>query len=178
MRPIWTAAVLATSLTFAAAPARADETDAEAFAALSKLQGRWQGEFSNGNKHTVDYRLSAGGSVLVETWSLGPTRESITIYHMDGDRLLATHYCPQGNQPRLERVDDGDPKRMSFAFVDGGNLQVADGWHQDSFWIEIDGDALYRRDEVYAPNVASADAGQDDDAPPVTYRRLSAPTAD
>jgi hypothetical protein len=158
--------------------ALADETAAEAFAALSKLQGQWEGEFANGRRHTVDYRLSAGGTVLVETWTLAPGRESITMYHLDGDRLLATHYCPQGNQPRLQRVDDGDPERLSFAFVDGGNLQVADGWHQDSFWIEIEGEARYRRDEVYAPNLASPDAEQEEDSPPVTYRRLSAPTAD
>jgi hypothetical protein len=62
--------------------------------------------------------------------------------------------------------------------VDGGNLQVADGWHQDSFWIEIEGEARYRRDEVYAPNLASPGAEPEEDSPPVTYRRLSAPTAD
>jgi hypothetical protein len=152
MRPNWLAPCLAAALLIATAPASADETAAEAFAALSKLQGRWEGEFANGNKHSVDYRLSAGGSVLVETWTLGPQRESITMYHLDGDRLLATHYCPQGNQPRLKLVDDGDAKRLSFAFVDGTGLQPAEGWHQDSFWVEVQDDTLYRRDEVYAPN--------------------------
>ena len=177
MRPNWLAPCLAAALSIAAAPAAADETAAEAFATLSKLQGRWEGEFANGNKHTVDFRLSAGGSVLVETWALGPGRESITMYHLDGDRLLATHYCPQGNQPRLKLMDDGDPKRLSFAFVDGTGLQNADGWHQDTFWIEVQGDALYRRDEVYAPN-DPASKEKEGDSPPVTYRRVSAPTAD
>jgi hypothetical protein len=174
MRPIWIALALSLALP---ATALADETAAEAFATLSKLQGRWEGEFANGRKHSVDYRLSAGGSVLVETWTLGPARESITMYHLDGDRLLATHYCPQGNQPRLKRVDDGDPKRLSFAFVDGGNLQVADGWHQDSFWVELRGDALYLRDETYVANVPSADAEESEDSPPVTYRRVAAPAS-
>ena len=156
--------------------ALADETAAEAFAALSKLQGQWEGEFANGRRHTVDYRLSAGGTVLVETWTLAPGRESITMYHLDGDRLLATHYCPQGNQPRLQRVDDGDPERISFAFVDGTGLQKPGGWHQDSFWVEVESDARYRRDEVYAPNAATGET--EEDAPPVSYRRVSAPTAD
>ncbi len=155
------------------AAAVADETAADAFVALSGLQGRWEGEFSNGRKHTVDYRLSAGGSVLVETWTLGPGRESITMYHLDGDRLLATHYCPQGNQPRLTLVDDGDPKRLSFAFFDGTGLQPTDGWHQDSFWIEVKGEALYLRDEVYAPN-DPANKEQEGDSPPVAYRRVAA----
>jgi hypothetical protein len=176
MRPNWLAPCLAAALLIAVAPASADETAAEAFAALSKLQGRWEGEFANGRKHSVDYRLSAGGSVLVETWTLGPQRESITMYHLDGDRLLATHYCPQGNQPRLKLVDDGNPDRLSFAFVDGTGLQPADGWHQDSFWVEVQGDALYLRDEVYAPN-APASKEEEGDSPPVTYRRVAAAPA-
>ena len=175
MRPTWIALALTLALP---ATAQADETAAAAFATLSQLQGRWEGEFANGRKHSVEYRLSAGGSVLVETWTLAPGRESITIYHLDGDRLLATHYCPQGNQPRLQRVDDGDPKRLSFAFVDGGNLQVADGWHQDSFWIDVQGEALYRRLEIYVPNFPAAAQESEEESAPVTYRRLSTPTAD
>lgn len=173
MRPLLTK--LALTGLIAAHTAQADETAAEAFATLSKLQGRWEGEFANGRKHSVDYRLSAGGTVLVETWTLGPTRESITMYHLDGDRLLATHYCPQGNQPRLKLVDDGNPARLSFAFVDGGNLQVADGWHQDSFWVEVTGDASYVRHENYVANVPATDAEEGEVDPPVTYRRVTSP---
>ncbi len=28
----------------------------------------------------------------------------ITMFHMDGDRLLMTHYCGAGNQPRMKLV--------------------------------------------------------------------------
>jgi hypothetical protein len=73
-------------------------------------------------------------------------------------------------------VDDGDPNRFSFAFVDGTGLQAADGWHQDSFWVEVQGDTLYLRDEVYAPNdLASKE--EEGDSPPVTYRRVAAAPA-
>lgn len=160
-------------LCLAIAPlAHADETDAEAFAALSKLAGRWEGTFANGRKHTVDYRLSAGGTVLVETWTLAPGRESITMYHLDGDRLLATHYCPQGNQPRLRRVDDGDPRRLSFSFVDGTGLQAADGWHQHEFWVELRDASHYVRHETYVANVPKADAEASRPDPPVAYTRI------
>lgn len=175
MRPALILTTLAAALCVATPAARADETATEAWAELSKLAGDWQGSFANGREHTVRYRSSAGGSVLVETWTLGPRRESITIYHRDGDRLLATHYCPQGNAPRLQQVDDGDPGRITFRFVDGTGLQAAEGWHQHEFWVERDGDDRYTRHETYVPNhppATPAEATPPD--PPVSYTRLPA----
>src|SRR5262245_5708255 len=65
------------------------------------LVGEWQGATAEGRQLSVSYRLTAGGTVLVETWTLGPGRESMTLYHLDRDDLVATHYCPIGNQPSL-----------------------------------------------------------------------------
>jgi hypothetical protein len=108
--------------------------------------------------------------VLVETWTLGPERESITIYHLDGDRLLATHYCPQGNAPRLARSAEHDG-RVEFSFVDGTGLQPADGWHQQSFWIEARADGTFARAETYVQNGTTTSDG---DAETVVYTRIAA----
>lgn len=142
---------------------------AQAFERLSSLQGEWQGKFADGRSHRVSYRLTAGGAVLVETWALGPGRESMTLYHRDGDALLADHYCPQGNTPRLEWVEDSSDRRLEFKFREGANLEVPGKSHQHAFWIQLEGPDSYRRSETYldngaAPIEAVADA-------PIVYTR-------
>lgn len=160
----------------AAPPAATPASRAEAaFARLSALVGRWKGRFHNGREHEVTYRLTAGGTVLMETWALSPTRESLTLYHLDGDALVATHYCPQGTQPRLQLATGGDHDRLSFEFRDGTSLQSSERSHQHSFWIELRDDDTYLRSETYVQNGSSAEqiAAAEAD-PPVTYTRVAA----
>jgi hypothetical protein len=125
---------------------------AAAFQRLTTLVGAWKGTRPDGHEHRVDYRLSAGGSVLVETWTLGAGRESLTLYHLDGTRLLATHYCPQGNQPRLQLTAVKDDGTLSFEFLDGTNLGVKDKSHQHAFWLRLDGEHGFTRSETYVEN--------------------------
>jgi hypothetical protein len=147
---------------------------AAAFARLSALAGTWSGTWANGRAHSVTYRLSAGGTVLVETWALGPDRESMTVYHLDGQRLLATHYCPQGTQPRLVLAAGIDPGRLDFTLLDGANLDVPGRSHQHSFTVWLRAADRYERSEHYVENGAPADVdGVPDEI--VTYRRIAAP---
>ena len=92
-------------------------TSQAAFARLSGLVGAWNGTLPDGRVHAVSYRLTAGDTVLVETWTMSPTRESMTMYHLDGDALIATHYCPQGTQPRLQLEDSSTPRACRSAFA-------------------------------------------------------------
>jgi hypothetical protein len=128
---------------------------ATVFKQLSALVGEWEGKFDNGRVHRVTYRLSARGHALVETWALSPTSESITIYHLDGDKLVADHYCPQGNAPRLELATAIDDK-FNFAFRDGTNLNVVGKTHQHSFWLQIKSADEYLRSETYVVNGSNA----------------------
>jgi len=132
----------------------AEKPDADkAFKQLTALIGTWKGSSPGGREHTVNYRLTAGDTVLVETWSLSSGRESMTMYHLDGNVLRATHYCPQGNQPRLVLVSNEDA--MHFEFRDGTNLQVPDKSHQHSFWLKIIDNAHFQRNEIYVENGAT-----------------------
>ncbi|MBI3131884.1 MAG: hypothetical protein HYZ13_11210 [Acidobacteria bacterium] len=149
---------------------------AAVFQEMSGLVGSWEGTFANGRRHTVTYRLTAGGTVLVETWALAPGRESMTLYHLDGEALVATHYCPQGNQPRLQGVVDGHLTRRSFAFRDGTNLRVPGGSHQHAFWVERQGPDKYLRSETYVANGSTAaEAAAEKPEAPVVYRRVANP---
>jgi hypothetical protein len=126
-----------------------------AFSELSTLVGRWRGAYANGREHAVTYRLTAADTALLEIWELGPGRESLTIYALDGDHLVATHVCPQGNQPRLifERRDsDGF---LRFKFIDGLNVSAPGAFHQNEFWIRFDDQGRLLRGETYVPNGAS-----------------------
>ena len=58
----------------------------QAFQALKAVVGDWQGRAESGRTFLVNYRLIANDSVLVETWTMSPTRNSMTVYHMDGGR--------------------------------------------------------------------------------------------
>ncbi|MBN8552669.1 MAG: hypothetical protein J0L52_07220 [Caulobacterales bacterium] len=71
----------------------------------------------------------------------------MTIYHMDGDVLVATHYCPQGNQPRL--VSDGTPQGLiTFAYRVATDLNPGESYQHDlSFARQADGSLV--RSEIY-----------------------------
>ena len=122
------------------------------FERLGALAGSWSGTTSGGKTHRVSYRTTAAGSVLIETWTLGAGRESMTLYALDGERLLATHYCPQGNQPRLVYTGTDAAGRAQFRFLDGSNLHVPGRSHQQAFWIRLDGTQEFTRSETYVEN--------------------------
>ena len=143
----------------------------EMFIRLGKLTGSWSGTTANGHTHRVNYRYSAGGSVLVETWTLGAGRESMTLYALDGERLLATHYCPQGNQPRLEYTGTDASGRAQFRFIDGTNLHVPGQSHQQAFWLHFDGQQAFSRGETYVENDTPASDTQDGEA--ANYARVA-----
>ena len=120
---------------------------AMAFEQLKSLVGEWRGQRPDGREVGVTYRLSAADSVLVETWTLGPEQEALTVYHMDGSELLATHFCPQGNQPRL-RMRRAAGSRFDFTFQDATGIDPGQAV-QHAFWIEIGADGTITRSETY-----------------------------
>ena len=65
------------------------------------------------------------GSAVMEV----QTQESmITMYHLDKDRLMMTHYCSAQNQPRMQASISDDGKTFTFDFLDATNLaNPADG---------------------------------------------------
>jgi hypothetical protein len=117
-----------------------------AFDALKALVGTWQGE-GNGEKYTITYRLTGGGSALVETFFPGGDHEMVSVYHLDGPDLKMTHYCAVGNQPRmkLDRAAS-TPTSLVFAFDGGSNLDPAKDMHIHEGKITIrDADHLVAR---------------------------------
>ena len=56
----------------------------------------------------------------------------VTMFYLDGDRLMLTHYCVARNQPRLVATSFADAgKTITFTFLDGTNLPSRDKGHMD-----------------------------------------------
>src|SRR5262245_7254411 len=68
---------------------------------IHALPGTWKAQSAAGASVTETFRLVSNGSALVESFVTPSGRETVSVYHRDHDRLMLTHYCGQGNQPRL-----------------------------------------------------------------------------
>jgi hypothetical protein len=100
----------------ASSPARA------AFEKLKTLDGQWEGD-SSGQPVNVTYRLASNGSVVLEDLFPGTSHEMITMYHLDGDAVAATHYCAMGNQPRMRlNPQSSTATELHFDFAGGTNF--------------------------------------------------------
>jgi hypothetical protein len=129
---------------------RANElTPTQVLQHLKELIGDWQATRKNGQTVRVSYRLVARDTVLVESWLPGTGRETLTLYHMDKDDLLATHYCALGNQPRLRLRVPSTAGVFAFDFVSATNLPDAKAAHQQRFEIRIRNADCVVRSETY-----------------------------
>lgn len=113
---------------------RSDLTPARlAFERFKKLEGSWKGRSTKGWEETVSYKTIAQGTVVVGTsFDAHPNETMMTMIHLDGERLMLTHYCVARNQPRLiatSFADDG--KTITFTFLDGTNMPSRDRGHMD-----------------------------------------------
>jgi hypothetical protein len=122
--------------------AAADEHDHAAAAgpaALDRfraLAGEWvaaeDGEMVKKGDLVARYQLTAAGSAVVETVFPGTPHEMVTVYHGDGEDVVLTHYCLEGNQPRMRARGAGAGDRIDFAFDGGTNIDPATSKHMHS----------------------------------------------
>lgn len=115
-------------------PQKSASTLAQAgFERFKKLEGKWRGRSTKGWEEIIHFKTIAQGSVVVETsFDAHPNETMMTMFYLDGDRLLLTHYCVARNQPRLEATafeDDG--RTITFTFRDATNLPSRDQGHMD-----------------------------------------------
>jgi hypothetical protein len=115
----------------------AESDAAKSFHQLAGLEGNWSGKGSEGQPIKVSFRMTAGGSALMSEIRGEGHENMVTMFHMDGDRLLMTHYCGVGNQPRM-KVISADAKSVSFEFVDGTNIKPGDGHMQRASFTQPD----------------------------------------
>jgi hypothetical protein len=124
------------------AAAAAGKTATPAFDRFKALAGEWvaaeDGPMSKKGDLTARYVITAAGSAVVETLFPGTVHEMVTVYHADGSDLVLTHYCTEGNQPRL-RARDAQGSRFDFAYDGGTNIDPRHDRHMHSASVELIG---------------------------------------
>ena len=110
-------------------PAAAKST----FERLKKLQGTWVAKSTKGwEEQTTFNTIAAGSAVVEEGVNAHPGETMLTVFHLDGDRLMLTHYCVAKNQPRLVASSISDDGRtVTFTFLDATNLSSRNQGHMD-----------------------------------------------
>ncbi len=132
---------LALSLS-AVAQSPAAQSDAQkSFDKLKTLAATWQGpvtldppmaEMAMDKPIQVSLRVTSKGNSLVhEMQEAGTPLDAtkydhpVTMFYLENDHLLLTHYCDAGNRPRMTARTSTDGKTVEFDFLDvsGGTQQ-------------------------------------------------------
>ena len=100
----------------AAAPSDAQKL----FDQMKTMAGTWQGTIM-GISINLTIRVTSSGTAILHEATTGggrPPDHEITMFYVEGDRLLATHYCDGGNRARLEGKMSADGTASEFNFLD------------------------------------------------------------
>ncbi len=137
--------------TFAAAaddkkePPKPPEKKADAFDKLKLLAGEWVGKGSDGKdtkEAKVTYKVTSGGTAVVETIDPAGPHEMVSVITRDGDSLAFTHYCMLGNQPHF-KAENGTGDKVVFKFVNGDNMKSDKDMHMHGVtYTFVDNDTL------------------------------------
>lgn len=93
---------------------------------VKSMAGTWTYYDEKSVKQGVGtFTVTSGGSAVREVLFPGKDHEMTNMFHMDGEALVATHYCAGGNQPRMKAVV-GNPGTLEFKLDSVSNLTAAD----------------------------------------------------
>ncbi|HUO13389.1 MAG TPA: hypothetical protein VMX38_00260 [Verrucomicrobiae bacterium] len=142
IRTLWLilfAATIAASAFAQTAAQTSAQTDAQkAFETIKAMPGVWEGKAAQGFDVRVSFKVTAGGSaVMSEILGEGP-EDMISMFYLDGpNRLLLTHYCGAGNQPRMQAAISPDGKTITFTYFDATNLAAPDAGHMQRMTLTL-----------------------------------------
>jgi hypothetical protein len=115
---------------------------------FKQLAGDWVGTIGahNGKEAQtvqVNYKVTSGGSAIMETIAPKEAMEMVTVIHKDGDDLVLTHYCAVGNQPRMKADRGGDDNKVAFKFTGASNMKSDKDMHMHAVtYTFVDKDTL------------------------------------
>jgi hypothetical protein len=115
------------------------------FERFKQLAGEWVG-VSDKPEHAgggAVFKVTSAGSAVEETMMPGTPYEMINMIHPDGDDIVLTHYCAEGNQPQMKAPDKIEGKDVAFQFVRGGNMKsINDSYMHSVTYTFVDKDTL------------------------------------
>lgn len=144
------------------------------FERMKTLVGTWQGKADMGQgpvDMTIEYRLTAAGSVLEERIAPGTPHEMVSMYFDKAGKLAMTHYCILGNRPEMA-LKASDAKSITFDL--------------DASCCTIDKKESHMRgvtltfedaDTITSKCKAIIDGKEAPENPPTTFKRVKSKTA-
>lgn len=99
----------------------------KAFTMLKTVAGSWVGPLTTtptepsveGKFAQLSLRETSMGNALVHEMSISSRPDHpVTMFYLEGDRLLMTHYCDAGNRPRMAGKLSPDGKTLEFEYLD------------------------------------------------------------
>jgi hypothetical protein len=134
-----TVAVLAiTRLVAAEDPTLSTKKSDITFSQMKSLVGEWEA-VQDGVPVKETYTVTANGSALMAETRPGNEPVMITMFTVDGDHLIATHYCIAGNQPQMvTRVPDDLQKGIAFTLARVTGMKTPEDWHNTGVIIKLD----------------------------------------
>jgi len=117
---------------------------------IKQLAGTWNGSDMDGKTiQAATFSVTSGGSAVREVMFPGKPYEMTNVYHMDGDKLVLTHYCYAGNQPTMiaaSAVDTDEGKVFQFDFDHVSNLRADHPEYMGAMTLTIRNDGEIRQD--------------------------------
>jgi len=126
------------------------QSDAQkSFDELKTLAGVWKGTVT-ANPPQPDWdnkpvwaslRVTSRGNAIVHEMKEPGTPDDmthddpITMFYLDGDQLVLTHYCDAGNRPRMAAKKSVDGKTIDFDFMDVAGSTQYGHMHHAAFTI-------------------------------------------
>ncbi|HEY7327076.1 MAG TPA: hypothetical protein VH592_05540 [Gemmataceae bacterium] len=131
------------------------------FERFKRLAGEWVGneQGKEGHEVRVQYKVTSGGSAVVETIAPGTEHEMVSVIHPDGADLILTHYCMLGNQPQMKASGGGHGNKIEFKFVRATNMKSDKDMHMhDATFTFVDQDTLTSEWTAYTGGKAAEHA--------------------
>jgi hypothetical protein len=142
MKPTRTFSILVAAFFVLATLVAAAPATNPAWEKMKSLVGKWEGTMVHGQETmpvSISYTLVSSGTSLQESLSTPDGHDMVTMYHPDGSRVLMTHYCSEGNQPRMKSESAAvEPKKLAFEFVDVTGLASRDAEHMRKLVVRFD----------------------------------------
>ncbi len=111
------------------------------FEQMKQLIGSWDGMIDMGEgpkKVTTTYKLTSGGSTIVETAFAGAPNEMMTVFHDDSQKhITMTHYCMLGNQPKMT-LEKAEGNSLFFDLSKDSDIDVSHDHHMHGAKITFD----------------------------------------
>ncbi len=144
--------VMSVCYAWAGTAASADASQSNSGAAFDKLKtlaGQWEASTQKGNV-TSSWELVSNGTALLEKIKVPGESEMVTVYYLEGNRLVLTHYCTAGNQPHMRAAAfEPGSNVIRFDFLSATNLASAADGHMHSAQVKFLGADAFEADWTF-----------------------------